>query len=81
MKKKSFIKLFYKILIIILISYISSFIFFRFDLTSENRYTLSEGTKNLMGNLDDIIYIEIYLDGEMPIGFKRLKNSIKELYR
>ncbi len=79
MKKKSFIKLFYKILIIILISYISSFIFFRFDLTSENRYTLSEGTKNLMGNLDDIIYIEIYLDGEMPIGFKRLKNSIKEL--
>lgn len=79
MKKQNLLQLLYSIVILFLITYISSFIFFRFDLTSEKRYTLSDETKNILKNLDDTFYIEIYLDGEMPSGFHRLKNATKEL--
>ncbi len=66
------------VLIIILINYISSFIFFRVDLTSENRYQLKPVTKEILKNLDDIVYIEVYLDGDMTVEFERLQRSIKE---
>jgi hypothetical protein len=67
------------IAIIIFINIISSNIFERFDLTSEKRYTLSSSTQALLKNVDDIIYFRVYLDGEFPAGFKRLRRETKEL--
>ena len=32
-----------------------------------------------MKNLDDIVYFKVYLEGEFPAGFKRLKRATKEL--
>jgi len=64
--------------IIILVNYISSHLFFRIDLTSEKRYTLSNTTKEVLKKLKDIVYVKVYLDGELPYGFLRLKKSIKE---
>ncbi|WP_020532757.1 gliding motility-associated ABC transporter substrate-binding protein GldG [Flexithrix dorotheae] len=51
----------------------------RFDLTEEKRYTVSDATKNMLKNLDDIVYIEVYLEGDLNSGFKRLQKSIREL--
>ncbi|MFY0644019.1 MAG: gliding motility-associated ABC transporter substrate-binding protein GldG [Bacteroidia bacterium] len=51
----------------------------RFDLTKEKRYTLSESTKNLLDKLNDEVYITVYLDGELPIEYKRLKTSVKDM--
>jgi len=65
--------------IIILINFISSFAFERFDLTSEKRYTLSKASKELAENLDDIIYVKVYLEGEFPAGFTRLRDETKEM--
>ena len=53
--------------------------FTRFDLTSEKRYSLSNETKNLLKNIDDIVYFKVYLEGEFPAGFKRLRRETKEL--
>src|ERR1700730_12966085 len=52
---------------------------FRIDLTSEKRFTLSEPTKKLLRNLRDPISIEVFLDGDMPAGFKKLAASSKDL--
>ncbi len=65
--------------IILLINYIVSFVHFRIDLTAEKRYTLTDQTKELLKNLDDIVYFKVYLDGDLPAGFSRLRNSTKEL--
>ena len=65
--------------IIVLINIIGSFVFTRFDLTSEKRYSLSDVTKELLKDVDDIIYFRIYLDGEFPAGFKRLRRETKEM--
>ncbi len=66
--------------IIILVNVVASFSFFRIDLTAEKRYTLSDITKDYLKNLDDIVFFKVYLeDDDLPPGFKRLHNSLKEM--
>lgn len=66
--------------IIVLLNVASSFKFKRFDLTEEKRYSLSDSTKQVLGNLKDKMLITVYLDGkDLPIGFKRLKNATQEI--
>lgn len=67
------------LIIIVVINIIGLRIFTRFDLTSEKRYTLSDETKSLLKNLDDIVYFKVYLEGDFPAGFKRLRRETKEL--
>ncbi|MFN7115334.1 MAG: gliding motility-associated ABC transporter substrate-binding protein GldG [Saprospiraceae bacterium] len=49
------------------------------DLTEDKRFTLTDATRNLLRNLDDVVYIKVLLDGEFPAGFKRLQNATQEL--
>lgn len=63
---------------LLLINILSSKRPVRIDLTEEQRYSVSEKTKQVLGSLEDDIYIEVYLEGELPSGFKRLKKSIEE---
>jgi ABC-2 type transport system permease protein len=79
LKRQNIIQLGLALAIIVLVNVISSFVFTRFDLTSEKRFTLSETTKDFLGRLDDIVYVKVYLEGEFPAGFKRLRNSTKEM--
>ncbi len=57
----------------------SSLIFTRFDLTSEKRYTLSPATRDMLRQLDDYVYFRVYLDGDFPAGFKKLRRETKEM--
>jgi gliding motility-associatede transport system auxiliary component len=79
LKSRNIVRLMLLLCILILVNVISSFVFTRFDLTSEKRYTLSPATKNLLKNLKDVVYIKVYLTGDFPAGFKRLENSTKEM--
>jgi len=79
MKRNSLIQLLLGVVIIILANIIGSFIFTRFDLTSEKRFSLSPATKELLKKIDDIVYFRVYLEGDFPAGFKRLRNSTKEM--
>lgn len=61
------------------VNLLASHFFFRLDLTQEKRYTIADATKNLLQNLDDEVYIKVYLTGKgIPAGFKRLENAVKE---
>ncbi len=64
--------------IAILFNSLDSFFFLRIDLTEENRYSISPATEKLLTNLEDDIYIEAYLEGELPAGFKRMRTSLEE---
>jgi len=65
--------------IILLINIITYNLFFRIDLTSEKRYTLSQDTKEILRNLDDGVYIRVYLEGELNIPFEKFQNNIHDL--
>jgi ABC-2 type transport system permease protein len=69
------------IVIIIIVNLLSSQYFFRIDLTEENRYTIKEQTKTVLRNLDDDVYVEVFLEGDMNAGFKRFQKSILETLR
>jgi ABC-2 type transport system permease protein len=79
MKRNSLVQLLLGVIIILLANIIGSFVFTRFDLTSEKRYSLSPATKDLLKGIDDIVYFRVYLEGDFPAGFKRLRNSTKEM--
>ena len=53
--------------------------FFRIDLTSERRYTLSDNTKKLMKQLPADIQVYIYLEGDLNANFQRLQNATREM--
>ena len=63
--------------ILLLFAFFSSFISVRLDLTSDKRHTLSDQTKTILSGLDNDVYFQVYLDGDMPIGFKKLRRSVK----
>lgn len=65
--------------IVIALNVLSGFFFTRFDLTTEKRYTLSETSEDLLGNLEDVIYLKVYLEGELPAGFRRLRDRTREM--
>ncbi len=78
-KKRDLTALSLAIIILMLLNFVGSFVFHRFDLTTEKRYTLSDATKKLIGKLNDVVYVKVYLEGEFPAGFKRLRNETKEM--
>ena len=64
--------------VLIAVNVLSAFVFLRLDLTQEKRYTLSEATQSLLTNLPDDVHVDVYLTGDLPPGFKRLENAVRE---
>lgn len=64
---------------ILLLNTASSFLFERFDFTTEKRYTLSGNTKTILSNIKEPLQVTVYLEGDFPAGFKRLRNSARDL--
>jgi gliding-associated putative ABC transporter substrate-binding component GldG len=66
------------LLLVVILNILGSWYFVRIDLTEEKRYTIKPQTKDLLKNLDDAVYVEVYLEGELNPGFERFKKSIRE---
>ncbi|MBU2465772.1 MAG: Gldg family protein, partial [Bacteroidetes bacterium] len=65
--------------LIVVVNIIGSYVFTRFDLTSEKRYTLSQASKDILNSLDDYVYFRVYLEGDFPAGFKKLRRETREM--
>jgi len=80
LKRSHLIELFAAIFVIIFLNIIGNYIYTRFDLTSEKRYTLSNATKRLLKDIDETVLVRVYLEGnELPPDFVRLQNETKEM--
>lgn len=80
LKRSHLIELFAGIFVIIFLNIIGNYIYTRFDLTSEKRYTLSKATKRLLKDIDETVLVRVYLEGnELPPDFVRLQNETKEM--
>ena len=76
---ESVLKLANGLTLVVLLNMAGSLYFLRWDLTEEKRFSISDPTKELLGNLVDDVYVEVYLEGDLPSGFRRLRNSIGEV--
>ncbi len=50
----------------------------RFDLTEEKRFTISDATIELLKSLNDVVYVDVYLEGDFPPGFQRLQKAVRQ---
>lgn len=69
------------IVFVFLINIISSFVNKRWDMTEDERYSLSEGTINFLSNdsiLTNKITLRIYLAGNLPSEIKVFKNALED---
>ena len=55
------------------------YLYTRFDLTAEKRYSLSDETKKYLKDIDETLLIRVYLDGEMSSDYKRLHDETREM--
>lgn len=76
--KQQFKKLGMLVAGLILLSLLSGTWFFRIDLTAEKRYSLSLISKQLIHQLDAPLKVDIFLEGELPPGFRKLQQALVE---
>ena len=76
--RKSIMKQFLLFAIILFICIFSSKSTIRIDLTTDNRFSVSDAAKSIVSSLDETLYVELYLAGDMPSGLKRLQKSIED---
>jgi ABC-2 type transport system permease protein len=51
----------------------------RFDLTEDQRFTLTPSTKTLLRKLDDVVFVKVLLQGDFPAGYQRLQESVEDM--
>lgn len=67
------------LVIILIINLVSSRVFKRFDLTKDKRYTLSEAAKNTIETIDAPLIVDVFLEGDFPSEFRRLRNETQQI--
>lgn len=78
-KRSHLLQLLLGLVTIIFINVLGYYFFVRIDLTEEKRYSLSVSTKKLLKEIDEVVFVRCYLDGDMPAEYKALKNETKEM--
>jgi ABC-2 type transport system permease protein len=63
---------------LVLMNLLVSHYFFRLDLTEEKRYSIKPQTKEILNTLEDEVYVEIFLSGDLNAGFTRFQKAIQE---
>lgn len=63
---------------LLLLNVLAANFFFRLDLTEDKRYTIAPVTKQMLGNLQQEVVVDVYLEGDFPAGFKRLQQAVRE---
>ncbi len=65
--------------IIIMLNVVSKQLFFRWDLTAEKQYTLSNATKNILKSLEDPITVTAYFSEDIPTQLQKVKRDFQEM--
>ncbi len=77
-KLKDITRFFVLLGVLILVNVVVYFSFFRIDLTEDQRYSVAEPSKKILGNLESKVYVSVFLHGNFPARFKNLENAIEE---
>jgi len=65
--------------LVLMANLLGSYIRGRLDLTAENLYTLSEGTKDLLSEIDDVVQIKLYASAELPPEIQIQLRDVRDL--
>ena len=78
-RKENLKKVVVTILFLIGLNFVGHFIFKRFDLTADKRYTLSETSLQIVSDVKEPLYVDVFLQGNFPGEFKKLQTETQQL--
>jgi ABC-2 type transport system permease protein len=79
LRQKAWIRFLIVVATAVTLGYLLSLFSFRIDLTEDKRYTLSPQTRSILSELENEIYVQVYLDGEMPVQFKKMRRAVRDI--
>ena len=79
MKNKNLKSVVLIILVLVLTNLAGNFYFHRFDLTADNRYTLSPTTLKIIKDIKEPLIIDVFLKGEFPGEMKKLQTETQQI--
>lgn len=75
--KSSILNLLLVIALIVLLNLIASGFVLRWDMTDEQRYSLSPLTKDMMGDLQHPVFVSVYLEGDFPANIRKFQDGLR----
>ncbi len=68
------------IAIVVVVNILSSFFFYRIDLTKDKRHSLSKSTIEMLKNLEDRVYFRVYLKGKnQPADYQLFAKQVEQM--
>jgi ABC-2 type transport system permease protein len=77
-RKKIWVKYMGVLFVVALIFIVSANFLYRIDLTADKRFTLSHISKQMVNEFEAPVEIELYLDGELEPGLRKIQNEVLE---
>jgi gliding-associated putative ABC transporter substrate-binding component GldG len=77
--KKNIIVIVITLAALVVVNVISSYLYKRFDLTQDQRYTLSNEALKTVKDVDFPLIIDVFLEGDFPSEFRRLRDETQQL--
>jgi ABC-2 type transport system permease protein len=65
--------------VVIVLNLFGGYIRGRLDLTREGLYTLSDGTREILGNLDDLVTLKLFVSDELPVEMQPALRDVRDL--
>jgi ABC-2 type transport system permease protein len=67
-------------LLVLGVNLLGSYVRGRIDLTVGNLYTLDDGTRDLLGGLDDLVEVQLYASAELPPELQLQLRDVRDLF-
>lgn len=77
--KSNLIKTVLVLIVLIVLNWIGTKVYKRFDLTQDQRYTLSKSALAIVKDVKSPLIVDVFLEGEFPSEFRRLRNETEQL--
>ena len=78
-KRPTYIKALILLVFLVGLNIVSFYIFERFDLTEDKRYTLSQSAENILDKVEAPLIIDVFLQGDFPSEFRKLQVETRQL--
>jgi ABC-2 type transport system permease protein len=76
---KRYVKLLVLFVALLLLNFAAQQAYTRFDFTREKRFTLTDKSRQVLNKSTQEITITVFLEGDLPSAFKRLRNATQDL--
>ncbi|RXJ51433.1 gliding motility-associated ABC transporter substrate-binding protein GldG [Gelidibacter gilvus] len=77
--KSNLIKIVLVLIVLVVLNWIGTKVYKRFDLTQDQRYTLSQSALATVKDVKSPLIVDVFLEGDFPSEFRRLRNETQQL--